>query len=86
MSHAYGLPPKRVRLARSKPKCPACGGWDMGAVGFIHHAADCPRAPCSICGKEIWAGQKRTIHAGRTAHLDCSIDYMEHLDEEHSRG
>lgn len=39
---------KRVRywdgtrmIWRERITCAECGGWDAGAVGFIHHAAWC---------------------------------------------
>jgi len=28
-----------------RPKCPVCGGWDVGAVGLIMHRRDCPDHP-----------------------------------------
>jgi hypothetical protein len=88
MSHAYGLPPKRERLKRETPKCPECGGWDVGAVGFVHHRSTCSRNPfnrfCSICGLELLAGERRAA-GPPPRHLDCAVDLEAHLDEEHSR-
>ena len=67
-------------------RCPKCQGVDLLSLGFIHHQPDCPDSPCQFCGNTVNPSERRTTHAGRTAHLDCSIDYLNHLDEEHSRG
>jgi hypothetical protein len=82
MSHAFGLPPRRDRLARSQPKCPLCGGWDVGAAGFIMHKRDCPRNPCQFCGLEVRTGERRTIYLGATAHEDCAVDFEHDRDKE----
>jgi hypothetical protein len=62
------------RVARDR--CSSCGGWDVGAAGFIHHAADCPRNPCFFCGRSISPGEKRSTcgPAKRPCHLDCLVD------------
>ena len=39
MSHAYSIPPLRPEPRRTR--CPECKGWDVGAVGFIHHFPGC---------------------------------------------
>ena len=36
---------------------------------------------CEICGLEMLPGERRD--STRRLHLDCEIDYLEHLDEEH---
>lgn len=69
----------RSRLAR----CPICHGADTLSLGFISHQPDCPRSPCQFCSLEVMPGEKRTIYHGRTAHEDCRIAYLEHLDTEH---
>lgn len=63
-------------------RCPICGGVDLLSLGFIHHVADCPRSPCSFCGNEVMPGEKRTIFNGRTAHLDCAVDFEHDRDKE----
>jgi hypothetical protein len=69
-------------------RCRECGGWDIGAIGFIHHKATCSRNPfnrfCGICGLELLAGERRAP-GPPPRHLDCAIDLEAHLDEEHSR-
>ena len=71
----------RSRLAR----CPSCGGVDLLSLGFIHHQPDCPKSPCVFCGLEIHPTERRTIHNGRTAHLDCAVDFEHDRDKESTR-
>jgi hypothetical protein len=68
----------RTTLAR----CHICGGVDLLSLGFIHHQPDCPRSPCSFCGNLVQVGEKRTIYNGRTAHLDCAVDFEHDRDKE----
>jgi hypothetical protein len=69
------------RLSRA-PRCPACGGVDLLSLGFIHHEADCPRSPCQFCGVEVMPMERRTVYNGRTAHLDCAVDWEYDRDKE----
>jgi hypothetical protein len=75
---------ERTRLAR----CNLCDGVDLLSLGFIHHKPDCPRSPCQFCGNVVEPLQKREVYNGRTAHLDCRIDYEHEEDraEERRRG
>jgi hypothetical protein len=68
----------RTRLAR----CNLCDGVDLLSLGFIHHKPDCPRSPCVFCGLVIMPTERRTIHNGRTAHLDCAVDFEHDRDKE----
>lgn len=68
----------RSTLAR----CPICGGVDLLSLGFIHHQPDCPRSPCVFCGNLVEPLERRTIHNGRTAHLDCAVDFEHDRDKE----
>jgi hypothetical protein len=63
-------------------RCPTCGGVDLLSLGFIHHKPDCPRSPCQFCVNEVRPGERRTVYNGRTAHLDCSIDFEYDRDKE----
>jgi hypothetical protein len=66
-------------------RCRYCGGADLGDFGVIHHKPSCTRNTCSICSRHIEIGEHRA--AGVPArHLDCEIDLIEHLDEEHADG
>lgn len=56
-------------------RCAICGGVDLLSLGFIHHEPDCPRAPCQFCQNPVEYGQAREVYHGRTAHLDCRIDF-----------
>jgi hypothetical protein len=56
-------------------RCSSCGGVDLLSLGFIHHSPDCVRSPCVFCGLQIMPGEKRTVHNGRTSHLDCAVDF-----------
>jgi hypothetical protein len=84
MSPGYLERFRRNTLAR----CPSCGGVDLLTLGFIHHAPDCPRSPCQFCGHQVMPGQAREVYNGRTAHLDCRIDFEHEEDraEERRRG
>jgi hypothetical protein len=68
----------RSTLAR----CPSCGGVDLLSLGFIHHEPDCPRSPCQFCSLEVMPGERRTIFNGRTAHLDCAVDFEHDRDRD----
>jgi len=68
----------RTTLAR----CHICHGVDLLALGFIHHEPDCPRSPCQFCGNEVMPLEKRTVYHGRTAHLDCAVDFEHDRDKE----
>lgn len=74
----------RSRMAR----CPICHGVDLLSLGFIAHEPDCPRSPCQFCSKTVMPGEAREVFHGRTAHLDCRIDYEHEEDraEERRRG
>jgi len=74
------MPGQLDRLTRAR--CPACGGWDMGAVGLIHHKRDCARQPCVFCGLEVFAAEKRSLYNGATCHLDCAVDFEHDRDKE----
>ena len=63
-------------------RCSACGGVDLLSLGFIHHSPDCPRSPCQFCRNEVMFGEQRTVYHGRTAHLDCVIDFEHDRDKE----
>jgi hypothetical protein len=82
--------PRRLDV-RTRPKCPQCGGWDMGNIGLIHHKADCPRNPCLFCGLEIMPGEKRTMYGGglpsrQPCHYDCLVDFEHDRDKESRHG
>ena len=72
------------RLSKFSPvACIHCGALYTQPSAF--HAKDCPRNPyCSLCGLKMLPGEERV--KGQPLHLDCHISYLEHLDEDHSRG
>jgi len=75
---------RRSTMAR----CHICGGVDLLSIGFIAHEPDCPRSPCQFCRNPVEPGQAREVYNGRTAHVDCRIDYEHEEDraEERRRG
>jgi hypothetical protein len=74
----------RTTLAR----CHICGGVDLLSLGFIAHSPDCPRSPCQFCRNPVYPGEAREVYNGRTAHLDCRINFEHEEDvaEERRRG
>lgn len=80
------MPGRLEGIAPRWAKCSICGGVDLLSIGFIHHRAECPRSPCQFCGLVILPGETRETFHGRTAHLDCRIDWEheeDHAEERH---